>query len=208
MEKLRKEYEKIKGELEELENTLEELENTKDVKEYLRLKEEFCTLQERVEAAAKTIYIQMKKREYRECSHIKVISRIEIDGDEGRSYNYKGCMKCGLDERFSNCSGYKNILSLDQQIMSDFVKRGEDDDRTSVDTEILCDLELAKAIYAKIKENHPDIDDETARKYFEIALDDIRNVPVNKKRKTSRAKRLSLNNSFKQWDAIDVRSYS
>ena len=38
------------------------------------------------------------------------------------------------------------------------------------ETNITCDLELAYAIYSKIKEVHPDIDADTALGYFEIAL--------------------------------------
>ena len=69
------------------------------------------------------------------------------------------------------------------------------------------DLDLAKAIYSKIKESHPDIDDETARKYFEIALDNIRKIKVNDERKVSRAKRLSLSPKFNKWTGCDVSSY-
>ena len=68
-----------------------------------------------------------------------------------------------------------------------------------METKLVCNLDLAKAIYSKIKEAHPDIDDETARKYFEISLDDIRNIKVNDERKKSRAKRLSLNPDFNKW---------
>ena len=67
----------------------------------------------------------------------------------------------------------------------------------------ICDIKLAKAIYSRIKETHPDIDDETARKYFEIALNDIRNIKVSEKRKINRAKRLSLG-KFNNWHVKDV----
>lgn len=65
--------------------------------------------------------------------------------------------------------------------------------------EKLCDFDLAKAIYTKIKEAHPNIDDETARKYFEVSLNDISEIKVNDERKTNRAKRLSLDSKFNKW---------
>ena len=71
--------------------------------------------------------------------------------------------------------------------------------RSGIDTKMFCDLDLAKAIYSKIREAHPNIDDETARKYFEIALDNIKNIKVSDERKTSRAKRLSLSLKFYKW---------
>ena len=52
-----------------------------------------------------------------------------------------------------------------------------------------------------------DIDDETAYKYFEIALDNIRNIKVNNNRKNSRAKRLSLIPNFKKWNSSDVSDF-
>ena len=73
-----------------------------------------------------------------------------------------------------------------------------------VETEVACDLDLAQAIFSKIKEVHPDIDDTTAIKYFEIALDDIRNIKVSDERKVGRAKRLSLKPEFKRWSYDDV----
>ena len=38
------------------------------------------------------------------------------------------------------------------------------------------------------------------RKYFEIVLENIRNIKVNDERKCDRAKRLSLNPEFDKWN--------
>ncbi len=67
------------------------------------------------------------------------------------------------------------------------------------DINTVCDRELAIALYKKIREYHPDIDDKTVIKYFEIALDDIRNIEVSDERKKSRAKRLGLSKDFNRW---------
>lgn len=63
-----------------------------------------------------------------------------------------------------------------------------------METNIVCDLDLACEIYSKIKEAHPDIN----------ALDHIRNTKVSDDRKVNRAKRLSLNPNFKRWNASDI----
>lgn len=51
-----------------------------------------------------------------------------------------------------------------------------------------------------IRTDFSDIDDKTVIKYFEIALDDIRNIEVSDERKKSRAKRLGLSKDFNRWN--------
>lgn len=72
---------------------------------------------------------------------------------------------------------------------------------------ILCDLDLAKAIYTKIKEAHPNIDDETIVKYLKVALHNIRDTKVSDERKVNRAIRLALKASFNKWKASDVNRF-
>lgn len=79
--------------------------------------------------------------------------------------------------------------------------------RRGIYTKISCNLNLARAIYSKIKEAHPDIDDETATKYFKVALTNIRNTEVSDKRQKDRAKRLSLSPKFNSWNASDVHKF-
>ena len=71
-------------------------------------------------------------------------------------------------------------------------------------TDIICDLELATAIYNKILEYYPNIDDDTAIKYLGIALDNIRNIEVSEERKMGRAKRLDLSKNFNRWSSSNV----
>ena len=73
-----------------------------------------------------------------------------------------------------------------------------------LETKVICNIDLAQAICKKIREVYPDIDDKTLVKYFEIALDNIRNIEVSNERKMSRAKRLLLKPNFKKWNAKDV----
>lgn len=142
----------------------------------------------------------MKNEEYKCCEHILVYSEIDYDRYEGRTHRSCGCIKCGLD---NSVLSKKVGLTFYQMIMYDYLRKRH---LMGKETKIACDLSLAQAIYSKIKETHPDINDEMAIKYFEIALNDIRNIKVSEERKTNRAKRLSLDPKFKSWNAQDVWS--
>ena len=128
-------------------------------------------------------------------------------------YNYYGCVKCGLDERVLYLAEYYHnldCLTLDQRIMYDFMKNHSDNpekDYLGIDSNLLCDLDLATAIYKKIKEVHPYIDDELAVKYLETSLHKIRNIDVSDERKENRAKSLSLKPDFNKWTESDVMKY-
>lgn len=204
MSTLKEQYDKIVLERKELITQINELEDDAKIKTYFRL----CSQNNQLAEQQKELYKQVKVEEYSSCNHIWVTTLHDYDSFEGRSYNYCGCVKCGLDQRvfhsMENCHKL-DYLTLDQQIMYNFMHGGYY--KSGIDTKVLCDLDLAKAIYAKIKEAHPDIDDEMARKYFEIALDNIRNIKVTDKRKNNRAKRLSLNPKFNKWTRYDVRSH-
>jgi len=154
----------------------------------------------------KDLYKQIKVGEYSSCNHIWVNTLHDYDSYEGRSYNYDGCVKCGLDQRiFHLMESYlsPDWLTLNQRIMYDYMRNHSY--KSGIDTNLLCDLDLAKAIYAKIKEVHPDIDDETAVKYLKVALHNIRDTKVSDERKVNRAKRLSLKPEFNKWTGFDVK---
>lgn len=143
---------------------------------------------------------------YSLCDHIWIISNVEYDSYEGRRYEECGCIKCGLDER------YKHYYSNIRELMNDdnnwykemFIALNRNSSRKGIRTNIECDLDLAKAIYSKIKQSNPGIDDETAIKYFKVALDNMRNTEVTDVRKTNRVKRLALHPKFNSWSSNDI----
>lgn len=205
MEDLKERYEKIKLTMNETVNKINALLDDEKVKEYLELRRQLESLSEQ----QKEFYRLIRIKEYSSCKHIWVSTLHDYDPIEGRATDYCGCMKCGLDQRVFYIAGplrNKNILTFDQSVMYDFMKDNRYFEQ-GINTKVLCDLDLARAIYSKIKEAHPDIDDVTAIKYFEIALDNIRNIKVSKERKISRAKRLSLSPDFNRWKSLDVRKY-
>lgn len=171
------------------------LEENDAVKKYFELKDQNESLYEKQLA----LYKEIKNEEYECCEHIVVYSKIDYDRFEGRTYRSCGCIKCGLDNSILEFK--REWLSFDQRIMYDYLSKKY---LSGKETKVACDLDLAKAIYSKIKETHPDIDDETVVKYFEITLDNIRNIKVSDERKTNRAKRLSLDPNFKNWNVSDV----
>lgn len=195
MSDLKEKYEELKAQRIRIIDELKALREDKKVKRYIELQEQNETLYNRQLDLSKEI----KKEEYSSCEHVLVYSEIDYDRYEGRTYKSCGCIKCGLDGSVSNQD--REYLSFSQKIMYDYLRKPH---LRGKETNITCDLELAHAIYSKIKEVHPDIDDDTALGYFEIALNNIRNTKVSEERKTNRAKRLSLGSKFNNWNASDV----
>lgn len=204
MKTLREQYDEMVKKRTEIIEQIRILDEDETVKKYLQL----CNQNNELENQQKKLYREIKFEEYSSCNHIWVTALHDYDSSEGRSYNYHGCIKCGLDRRVFHLMNhnFRNypFLSLGQQIMYDFFKSDYSCGNKEIDTQILCDLDLAKAIYSKIKKAHPDIDDETAIKCFEVALADIRNIKVSDERKVSRAKRLMLKPGFNSWTKRDV----
>lgn len=195
MESFKNQYENVKLERAQIIEQLNDLKQDEKVKKYLELSE----LNRGLIQKQHTLYEQVKREEYSSCNHIWVTTLHEYDNVEGRSYDYCGCIKCGLDVRvFDLMERYHNrgVLTLDEKIMYDFLRRhsyiSSTDYTVGTNTNLSCDLGLAKAIYSKIKEEYPDIDDETAIKYFKDVLHNIRNTKENDEIKIDKEKGLSL----------------
>lgn len=193
MSDIRKNYEEMLSEMKKINSRLEELMEDKQVQEYLTLDDQRLKL----ESELSELYTVMKKEEFSKCSHIWIPVSKNIDYYEGRSDIDYGCMKCGLDQRVLSAS-YPEFLSVDDKIMYNYLYQHYAIHQ-GIKSHTLCDLDLAHAMYSKIVEYHPEIDDVTALKYFEIALDNMRNIRVTDDRKESRVKRLMLKPGFHNW---------
>lgn len=202
MEELKSEYMKILEERKNILAKLNELENTSELKEYFQLSDQNKLLLLQQEDLIKKIKFQ----EYSKCNHIWVTTKYDYDPFEGRSYTYNGCIKCGLNKevmyKVNQTFGFAS-LNLSDSIMYEFIKKHINLD--GLHTNESCDLNLAVAIYSKIKANHPDIDDKTICKYFKAALNNIRKQ-VNSSKNINRAKRLNLEPTFKKWKSDDIKS--
>ena len=154
------------------------LKRNKAVRDYYISKIKLQEMNDEIIRMHKDLTIQ----KYNRCNHIFI-------GNGENSY----CLNCGLDTRVLDIE--ERNLDPDSRIMADYL--WENDVDTS--DEIIYDLELAKAVYKKIKEKHPEVDDILVRKYLENALNDMQNIKVNEERQKNRAKRLYLIPSFNNW---------
>ena len=201
LEEIKKEYERLNKEKNNIANEIRKLQENEFVKQYLELQDKMISLDLRQKELSGTV---KKKQEYETCDHIWVVTSRSYDSYEGRKYLYHGCVKCGLDQRvleIAEESGTK-FFSDDDKMMYDFLKNHNCNNGKC--TDIICDLELATAIYKKILEYYPNIDDNTAIKYLGIALDNVRNIEVSEERKMGRAKRLGLSKNFNRWSSSNV----
>ena len=193
MSEMRESYERKLAEVKKIEVQLEELKKDKQVQKYLTLNDQRLELNSEL----LNLYRSVKKEEFSECSHIWVPISKTVDYYEGRYDIDYGCMKCGLDQRILSASN-PSFLSVQDRVMYNYLLEHYAI-RKGIKSHILCDFDLARAVYSKIVEYHPDIDDVTALKYFEVALDNMRDIRVNEDRKESRVKRLMLKPGFNNW---------
>lgn len=145
----------------------------------------------------------IRYKEFDECNHILVKTMI-CTGKRNRPYTYCGCIKCGLTDAVESKS--KDNLNISETVMYDYLeeikKRGYILNGNILN--IKCDLSLAKAIYSKIDEIYPYLDESLKIKYFARALAHIRQKNVSDERKISRAKRLSLESDFNSWYSSSI----
>lgn len=189
LEHIRADFSDIDKEYKKIEKEIWGLEELPIVKKYLDLQKKKTEL----EIRRKNLHGLMEYGEYENCNHLWGISM-----DEYGEYDYV-CVKCGLNYKSLRLTnrGKEDSLSFDERVMASVLK--EQSFVNDADINLVCDKDLAMALYKKIKEHHPDIDDKTAVKYLEIALEDIRNIEVSEKRKKNRAKRLGLRHDFNRW---------
>ena len=181
------EYNKAIEQRKRIKKEIRILEQDKNVKKYIELK--------------KVLNDNLYNEQYNSCNHVLVYSKVYYNEFSGKSIKRCGCIKCGLDE--SLLDKKREELSFNSKIMYDFLKEHYGVIE-GYNTDNMCDLSLAKAIYFKIKDNYPNVNDMLAVKYFEIALDNIRNIKINDERKNSRARRLLLKSKFNKWNASDI----
>jgi len=198
---IKEKYEDIIISRKKIINELDALMENEYVKKYLEL----CDKNNMLINQEEVLYTNLKNEEFDLCNHIWIISRAKVDGFNRITERFHGCIKCGLNSEIHSIEYRHDIdsMSIDEKIMYNYMENHNY--RQGIYLDEFCDLDLAKALYSKVRGKHPNIDDMTVCKYFEIALNDIRNIKVNKDRKINRAKRLCLNKNFSRWDRSDIR---
>lgn len=160
------------------------------IKEYLGLKEALEIMDRRVNELEREAVIQeyLSLREKREkiterVNRMKVLSTEFTGSREYDDYSYS---------EVTNLAEPVNSLTSTQENSKipydtcDHLQNHKLVDISSIDFE--CDLELAQAIYTRLKEEYPGRPDEVITRYFTAALYMIRKYPVSEKRKEGRAK--------------------
>lgn len=197
MDNLKEEYEKITEERGSVLEQLKILEEDEKIKKYLEL----CEQNRKLKLKQVNSYEQMKKDEYSSCNHIWVYTLQDYDSMEGRSYNYCGCVKCGLDQRVF-AESYPEYLPYPKKIMYDFMRKNHY--TKGIKSNIFCDLELAQAVYKKIKECNPELDDENLLTFLDITINSIRENIKTDEQKEIKRKEYSLNPKFNKWTIYDI----
>ena len=185
MDEIKKRYDELVKKREKIIDRLKVLQKHKIVKEYNNLRAENTDLLRSIN----NLSALLECEHYDECDHLLVNTSNLWERD------YYGCIKCGLHDDILTTYDTNN------PVMFSYLANQKNHSRFRNAKLIheYCDLELAKAIYQKIVDNHPDIDEDKLIKYFENSLDHIRNIEINQDRKESRAKRLNLSANFKKW---------
>ena len=191
MEDLKKEYDDIIFLRKKIIRELKALEENKIVLRYKKLKSENNFLFNK----ELQLHEELKKKEYESCNHIWIIAEEICDGYDFKSHKYFGCIKCGLDYSVLKCGLDYNLnwLPFSERIMYEYLMslKGVERERLLEKgnrINILCDLELAQAIYCNIKSDYPKIEEAQAIKYFLKEINDMRNVKASHERKKDRDK--------------------
>lgn len=156
-------YNKLLSDLKDIELEKSTLEENEIVKRYLQLKKDITKLQNK----KIKIYKEMKYQEYDKCNHILIYSKIENDPHESRTYKYRGCIKCGLDESVLDAD---YTLSFDEQIKYDYLISKGIRYIHGIQTDVVNNLEKAQLYYQKLKSKYQYEDDEEFAKYFEMCI--------------------------------------
>ena len=194
MKDTKQQYAEVAKERTKVNNKIYALKKDENVQKYIELIHRSDIL------FSKQYYLSQKMQleKYKDCDHLFIYT--EVIGTGNNQHRNCGCVKCGLNTNVLNKEQHN--LSFTEQLMREYLLNNQLDNYNMSD--VLCDFSLAKSIYFKIKENHPEITNEKAIKYLEIALDNIRNIDANVRREKSRAKRLGLKCNFHKWQEHDV----
>lgn len=178
MENLKVKQEKIENERKNIIQELKKLRESKIIKKYFDL----SSRNDELLSQQKKLIREIKTNEYKKCNHIFIMTRYNYDYSfEGLSEKFYGCVKCGLNEEVLTKYKYGiEFLTLEEQIMHDYIRTYH---MGGIYIDKLYDLEEGRSIYNNIKSACSNIDDKTACKYLEIALEAYEKENKNKEKK-------------------------
>ena len=169
------------------------------VKEYLGLKEALEIMDRKVNELEREEVVQeyLSLREKREkiTERVNRIKALSTEFTGSREYD---------NQLYSEPAGGLTSTQENSKIPYDTSDHLQNHKLVDDSIEFECSLELAHAIYTRLKEEYPGRPDEAIARYFTSALYMIQKYPVSEKRKAGRAKRLGLSEDFNKWK-ISIR---
>lgn len=169
------------------------------IKEYLGLKEALEIMDRKVNELEREEVVQeyLSLREKRE----KITER--VNRIKALSTEFTGSRESD-NQLYSEPAGGLTSTQENSKIPYDTCGHLQNHKLVDDSIEFECSLELAHAIYTRLKEEYPERPDEAIARYFTASLYMIQKHPVSEKRKAGRAKRLGLSEDFNKWK-ISIR---
>ena len=116
------------------------------------------------------LYKKIKNIEYQNCQHLWVnVPNWDFSDEHGEPIICQVCLKCGLNENvILESKNGTYFYNYEDEVMYQFMQSWHYKHGLVVNE--TADFDVAKEVYARIKANHLDIEDEQVKKYMEIAL--------------------------------------
>lgn len=149
---------------------MQKLLTKKNVTEYFNL----MNANKKITQEQRVLYKKIKNIEYQNCQHLWVnVPNWDFYNEQGepiiRKVICKVCLKCGLNENvLLESKNGTYFYNYEDEVMYQFIQSRHYEYNLVVNEP--ADFDVAKEVYARIKANHLDIEDEQVKKYMEIAL--------------------------------------
>lgn len=118
----------------------------------------------------RVLYKKIKNIEYQNCQHLWVnVPNWDFSDEQGEPVICQVCLKCDLNENvILESKNGTYFYNYEDEVMYQFMQSWHYEYGLVVNEP--ADFNVAKEVYARIKANHLDIEDEQVKKYMEIAL--------------------------------------
>ena len=145
---------------------MQKLLTKKNATEYFNL----MSANKKITQEQRVLYKKIKNIEYQNCQHLWVnVPNWDFSDEQGEPVICQVCLKCGLNENvILESKNGTYFYNYEDEVMYQFIQSRRYEYNLVVNEP--ADFDVAKEVYARIKANHLDIEDEQVKKYMEIAL--------------------------------------
>ena len=202
IEELENQKQEVLNAIDKTFDQIEEMKKSEVIQEFLKLRKKVKKLRSEAESIEDDIYIE----KILNCDHIFANTKLNKSTDivNGRleytiSSSQLCCIKCGLnwkwrttkqlEKMYINSSFAKDKIKAYKGMVARTVEKNNN--LISLNPEQYLSYDLAKAIYERIIECNPGIDDTTAKVYFECAQKNILTKDMPMEKHKDRVRRLN-----------------